>query len=161
MRVVIQRVSEARVTIEKQEQRKIGKGLVLLIGIAENDSKEDVEYCANKCSDIRIFEDQDHKMNLSITDVGGEILAISQFTLLGNTRKGRRPSFIEAANPEKGNEFYELFVKLLKRKQLKVETGIFGAMMDVELINNGPVTIIIDSKLDRLESRRGNIRKHE
>ena len=161
MRVVLQRVSGARVTIDKNVRGKIGKGLVLLIGVAEVDTEEDVTYCVNKCADMRIFEDENDKMNLSLMDVGGEILAISQFTLLGNTRKGRRPSFIEAADPQKGNDFYELFIKLLKEKNIKVETGVFGAMMDVELTNSGPVTIIIDSKLDRVESRRGNIRQHE
>lgn len=161
MRVVLQRVSSAKVTINNKVNGKIGKGLVLLIGVAENDKEEDIEYCASKCVDMRIFEDENEKMNLSLLDVGGEVLAISQFTLLGNTRKGRRPSFIEAANPQKGNDFYELFIKLLKEKMLNVETGIFGAMMDVELINSGPVTIIIDSKLDRVESRRGNIKQNE
>ena len=161
MRIVLQRVAKAKVSINNEVVGEIGRGLVLLIGVAENDSEEDVEYCVNKCAEMRIFEDENEKMNLSVSDVGGEILAISQFTLLGNTRKGRRPSFIEAANPQKGNDFYKLFIKFLKQKKLKVETGKFGAMMDVELINSGPVTIIVDSKLDRMESRRGNIRQHE
>ncbi len=161
MRIVLQRVSGAQVTIENKVHGKIDKGLVLLIGVADADVEEDVTYCANKCTDMRIFEDENDKMNLSVLDVEGEILAISQFTLLGNTRKGRRPSFIDAANPQKGNDFYELFIKLLKDKNIKVETGVFGAMMDVELTNSGPVTIIVDSNLDRIESRRGNIRQHE
>jgi D-aminoacyl-tRNA deacylase len=161
LRVVLQRVSGAQVTIENKVHGKIRNGLLLLVGVAEVDTEEDVNYCVNKCADLRIFEDENDKMNLSVSDVGGEILAISQFSLLGNTRKGRRPSFIEAANPQKGNDFYELFIKLLKDKNIKVETGVFGAMMDVELTNSGPVTIIVDSKLDRAESRRGNIRQHE
>ena len=161
MRIVLQRVSGAQVTIENKVHGKIDKGLVLLIGVADADTEEDVTYCVNKCAEMRIFEDENDKMNLSVLDVEGEILAISQFTLLGNTRKGRRPSFIDAANPQKGNDFYELFIKLLKDKNIKVETGVFGAMMDVELTNSGPVTIIVDSNLDRIESRRGNIRQHE
>ena len=161
MRIVLQRVSGAKVIIDNNVHGKIGKGLVLLIGVAEADSEEDVTYCVNKCVNMRIFEDENDKMNLSVLDVEGEILAISQFTLLGNTRKGRRPSFIDAANPQKGNDFYELFIKLLKDKNIKVETGVFGAMMDVELTNSGPVTIIVDSKLNRTESRRGNIRQNE
>ena len=161
MRVVLQRVSGAKVTIDNKVHGEIAKGLVLLIGVANEDTEEDITYCVNKCSEMRIFEDENDKMNLSLMDVGGAVLAISQFTLLGNTRKGRRPSFIEAANPQKGNDFYEIFIKLLKEKNIKVETGIFGAMMDVELTNSGPVTIIVDSKLDRLESRRGNIRQQE
>ena len=161
MRVVLQRVSSAKVTIDNKVHGKIGKGLVLLIGVADRDTEEDVTYCVNKCAGMRIFEDENDKMNLSLLDIRGEILAISQFTLLGNTRKGRRPSFIEAADPQKGNDFYELFIKLSKEKNIKVETGVFGAMMDVKLTNRGPVTIIIDSKLDRIESRRGNIRQHE
>lgn len=161
MRVVLQRVSGAQVTVDGKIYGKIGKGLVLLIGVANMDSEEDVTYCVYKCAEMRIFQDENDKMNLSVLDEQGEILAISQFTLLGNTRKGRRPSFIEAADPQKGNEFYELFVKLLKDKNIKVETGVFGTMMDVELINSGPVTIIIDSKLDRVESRKGNTKHHE
>lgn len=161
MRVVIQRVTEACVTINNEVYGKISKGLVLLIGVAEYDSKDDVSYCVNKCAEMRIFEDNNEKMNLSLLDVAGEILAISQFTLLGNTRRGRRPSFIEAANPQKGNDLYQLFIKLLKQKNIKVETGVFGAMMNVQLTNSGPVTIIVDSKSDRLKSRRGNISKNE
>lgn len=161
MRIVLQRVSGAQVTVDGKVYGKIEKGLVLLIGVANIDTEEDVTYCANKCAEMRIFQDENDKMNRSILEEQGEILAISQFTLLGNTRKGRRPSFIEAAQPQKGNEFYELFIKLLKDKNIKVETGVFGAMMDVELVNSGPVTIIVDSKLDRIESRRGNTKHHE
>ena len=161
MRVVVKRVSEASVKVDGKITGKIGRGLMLLIGIAREDELKDIDFIAEKCVNLRIFEDEDGKMNRSLLDVGGEILAISQFTLLGNTRKGRRPSFIEAADPQKGNDFYELFIKLLKEKNIKVETGVFGAMMDVELTNNGPVTIIVDSKLDRIESRRGNIKQHE
>jgi D-tyrosyl-tRNA(Tyr) deacylase len=159
--VVLQRVSNAKVTIDKMVHGKIRKGLVLLIGVANVDTEEDVNYCVNKCVDMRIFEDENNKMNRSVLDVQGEILVISQFTLLGNTRKGRRPSFIDAADPQKGNDFYELFIKFLKDKNIKVESGKFGAMMDVELTNSGPVTIIVDSNLDRIESRRGNIKDHE
>lgn len=161
MRVVLQRVSKALVKIDGNELGKIEKGLVLLIGVSKNDTEEDVNYCVNKCVDMRIFQDENDKMNLSLIDVAGKILAISQFTLLGNTRKGRRPSFIEAADPEKGNKLYEFFIKLLKAKNISVKTGKFGAMMDVELTNSGPVTIIIDSKFDRMESRRGNIKNYE
>jgi len=161
LRIVLQRVSSAKVKIDNKVHGKITRGLVLLIGVADVDTEEDITYCVNKCVGMRIFEDENDKMNLSLMDVGGDILAISQFTLMGNTRKGRRPSFIEAADPQKGNDFYEIFIKLLKEKNINVETGVFGAMMDVEMINNGPVTIIVDSKLDRRESRRGNIRQHE
>jgi len=155
---VLQRVSSAQVTIDEKVYGKIGNGLVLLIGVSNTDTEKDVTYCVNKCAEMRIFLDENDKMNRSVLEEQGEILAISQFTLLGNTRKGRRPSFIYAADPEKGNEFYELFIKLLRDKNIKVETGIFGAMMDVELTNTGPVTIIVDSILDRMESRRGNIK---
>ena len=146
MKVVVQRVSSAAVTVNDKEVGKIGNGLLLLIGIAETDSETDVEFVANKCSELRIFQDEDGKMNRSVLDVGGEILAISQFTLLGDTRKGRRPSFINAANPEKAEKFYNIFNQILTNKGLHVETGIFGAMMDVNLTNTGPVTLIIDSK---------------
>ena len=146
MKVVVQRVCSAAVRVNDKEVGKIGNGLLLLIGIAETDSETDVEFVANKCSELRIFQDEDGKMNRSVLDVGGEILAISQFTLLGDTRKGRRPSFINAANPEKAEKFYNIFNQILTNKGLHVETGIFGAMMDVNLTNTGPVTLIIDSK---------------
>ena len=146
MRVVVQRVSSAGVTVDGKEVGKIGIGLVLLIGIAETDTEADIEFVATKCSELRIFQDDEGKMNRSILDVGGDILAISQFTLLGDTSKGRRPSFIKAANPDKAEQFYKIFNQMLINKRLRVETGIFGAMMDVELTNAGPVTIIVDSK---------------
>jgi D-tyrosyl-tRNA(Tyr) deacylase len=146
MKVVLQRVKNASVTVEDQVVGKIDRGLLLLIGVAETDTISDVDFVADKCVNLRIFEDENGKMNRSILDEKGEILAISQFTLLGNTRKGRRPSFIEAANPEKGKAFYAAFVNKLKESGLKVECGIFGAIMDVDLINYGPVTIILENK---------------
>ncbi len=146
MRVVAQRVSSASVKVEEKEVGKIGIGLLLLIGIAETDTETEIEFVANKCSELRIFQDEDGKMNRSVLDIGGEILAISQFTLLGDTSKGRRPSFIKAANPEKAEKFYNIFNQTLINKGLQVETGIFGAMMDVDLTNAGPVTLIVDSK---------------
>ena len=146
MKVIVQRVHSASVTVNGNKIGEIDKGLVLLIGVAENDSIEDVEFVANKCADLRIFPDDDEKMNCSVLEVNGEILAISQFTLLGNTKKGRRPSFIEAASPEKGEEYYNQFINILRDRGLIVKTGIFGAMMDVALVNTGPVTIIVESK---------------
>ena len=146
MKVVVQRVSSAAVRVDGKEVGKIRNGLLLLIGVAEADTEADVEFVANKCSELRIFQDEEGKMNLSVQEVGGEILAISQFTLLGDTGKGRRPSFINAANPAKAEKYYENFIQLLINKGLHVETGIFGAMMDVDLINTGPVTLIVDSK---------------
>lgn len=146
MKVVVQRVKHASVTVEGKVVGQIGKGLMLLIGIADTDTEEDIEFVANKCLNLRIFEDAEGKMNRSLLEVGGEILAISQFTLLGDTRKGRRPSFVHAAHPEKGNDYYLKFVERLRKSGVKVETGIFGAMMDVELLNYGPVTLIVESK---------------
>jgi D-tyrosyl-tRNA(Tyr) deacylase len=146
MKVVVQRVKHASVTVDGQVVGQIGRGLMLLIGIADTDTEEDIEFVANKCLNLRIFEDEAGKMNRSLLEVGGEILAISQFTLLGDTRKGRRPSFVHAAPPEKGNDFYQKFVERLRRSGVKVETGIFGAMMDVDLLNYGPVTLIVESK---------------
>ncbi len=146
MKVVVQRVKHASVSVDGKVVGKIDKGLMLLIGVAESDREEDVEFVADKCVNLRIFEDEEGKMNRSLLETGGEILAISQFTLLGDTRKGRRPSFINAANPEKGNAFYEKFIERLRSHGIKVQTGIFGAMMDVELLNYGPVTIIVESK---------------
>ncbi len=146
MKVVVQRVKRARVKVDAKVVGEINKGLLLLIGVAQEDSEADVHFVADKCVHLRIFEDEHGKMNRSLLEVGGEILAISQFTLLGDTRKGRRPSFINAADPQKGNTLYQKFIERLRMHGVKVETGIFGAMMDVELLNYGPVTLIVESK---------------
>jgi D-tyrosyl-tRNA(Tyr) deacylase len=147
MRVVIQRVSEASVSIEGKLFSSIGKGLLVLVGVEENDSQEDAAELAGKISQLRIFDDSDSVMNLSVKDIGGEILAVSQFTLHANTKKGNRPSYIRAARPEKAIPLYEYFVSCLSTETGKnIYTGKFGAMMKVSLINDGPVTIIIDTK---------------
>ncbi len=146
MRALVQRVSSGSVTIEGKVVGKIGKGLVILLGIKNGDTESDAEYLAQKCVNLRIFEDADGKFNLSALDVGGELLAISQFTLYGDTRKGRRPSFIEAAPPKISEPLYKKFVDYLQQSGLKVQTGEFGAMMLVEINNDGPVTIIVESK---------------
>ncbi|APF19537.1 D-tyrosyl-tRNA(Tyr) deacylase [Caldithrix abyssi DSM 13497] len=146
MKVVVQRVKQASVKVDGKTVGQIGKGLLLLIGVDQKDDQEDIAFVADKCVNLRIFEDEQGKMNRSLLEVGGEILAISQFTLLGDTRKGRRPSFINAADPQKGNAFYQKFIERLREHGVKVETGIFGAMMDVELLNYGPVTLIVESK---------------
>jgi D-aminoacyl-tRNA deacylase len=146
MRVVVQRSKQASVTVGGEIKGQINKGLVLLVGVTHDDKEEDAAYLADKIANLRIFEDADEKMNLSLLDVGGEILSVSQFTLYGDTRKGRRPSFIGAARPEYAIQIYEAFNKLLREKGIHVETGVFGAMMEVELINDGPVTLIVESK---------------
>ncbi|WP_045522924.1 D-aminoacyl-tRNA deacylase [Neobacillus niacini] len=146
MRVVVQRSKNAKVTVNGEITGQISKGLVLLVGVTHHDKEEDAAFLADKIANLRIFEDEPGKMNLSLLDVGGEILSVSQFTLYGDCRKGRRPNFMEAARPEQANQLYEGFNDLLREKGIKVETGIFGAMMDVELINDGPVTLIVDSK---------------
>jgi D-aminoacyl-tRNA deacylase len=146
MRVVVQRSKNAKVTVNGEITGQISKGLVLLVGVTHDDKEEDAGFLAEKIVNLRIFEDDAGKMNLSLLDVGGEILSVSQFTLYGDCRKGRRPNFMEAARPEQANQLYELFNGLLREKGVKVETGIFGAMMDVELINDGPVTLIVESK---------------
>jgi D-tyrosyl-tRNA(Tyr) deacylase len=143
--LVIQRVRSASVSVDGKICGEISEGLMILVGVAESDNVDDIEFAANKSANLRIFEDENGKMNRSILETGGSVLAISQFTLLGDTRKGRRPSFINAARPEKGNEFYEKYVQILRNMGIKTETGIFGAMMDVQLINTGPVTIIVDT----------------
>lgn len=145
MRVVAQRSKQASVTVAGEVVGKIEHGLVLLVGITHADTPQDVEYVAEKIANLRIFEDEDEKMNRSVLDEGGQILSISQFTLYGDCRKGRRPSFIEAARPEVAEPLYQLFNEKLRERGLRVETGIFGAMMDVQLINNGPVTMIVES----------------
>lgn len=146
MRAVIQRVKRASVTVEEEIIGKINKGLLVLLGVSNVDSEKDADYLVEKTLNLRIFEDSEDKMNLSLLDIKGEVLVVSQFTLYGDVRKGRRPSFIEAAPPEKANQLYEYFVSEVSKHLLQVETGKFQAMMDVELINDGPVTIMLDSK---------------
>ena len=146
MRIVVQRVNRAQVSVEEKEVGRIGTGLVLLIGFREGDSRDILPFWVDKCVNLRIFEDRDGKMNVSLLETGGEILAISQFTLYGDTSTGRRPSFINAARPEIAEPLYDEFVQLLRAKGVKVSTGIFGAMMDVDLVNSGPVTILLDSE---------------
>lgn len=146
MKCVVQRVSEASVKVNGEVKGSINKGYVVLVGIKDDDTLDDVKYCVKKVSGLRVFEDQQGKMNLNLEQVGGQILSISQFTLYGDTRKGNRPSFIEAARPEKANEYYNVFNHQLEELGYTVATGQFQADMKVSLINDGPVTIIIDSK---------------
>ena len=145
MRCVIQRVSRAKVSVKKEIVGEIGKGILVLLGVSGEDTEKEAVYLLEKTLNLRIFEDADGKMNLSLLDIKGELLIVSQFTLYGDTRKGRRPSFIEAAKPEKADELYKFFVSEAKKQIKKVATGRFQAMMDVELVNDGPVTILIDS----------------
>jgi len=146
MRAVVQRVKKSTVTADKAIVGQIGSGLLVLLGVARGDTAQDADYLANKIINLRIFEDENRKMNRSLLETGGELLAVSQFTLLADCRKGRRPSFIEAAEPEKATDLYERFVDMVRAKGVKVQTGRFRAMMDVALINDGPVTIIIESQ---------------
>ena len=146
MRAVVQRVTQASVTVEGEILGSIGAGILVLVGVADGDSTEDAKYVAEKAVNLRIFEDDDGKMNRSLLDTGGAMLAISQFTLLGDARKGRRPSFIHAAAPDEGNRLYEAFCAEVRSLGVTVETGRFQAMMDVALVNHGPVTILIDSR---------------
>lgn len=145
MRVVVQKVSRASVTVEGTVTGAIGKGLVLLVGFTHDDTVEDLIWMVDKVINLRIFEDADEKMNLSLVDVGGEILSVSQFTLYGDARKGRRPGFSDAARPEVATPLYDQFNQLLRDRGITVGTGIFGAMMEVEIINDGPVTILLDT----------------
>lgn len=146
MRAVIQQVKNANVVVNNEEISKIDKGFLVLLGIKDNDTMDDLAYVKKKIEKLRIFEDEDGKMNLSIEDVGGKILLVSQFTLFGDVRKGNRPSFIQAARPEKANELYEIMKKELINDGFDVKTGKFQTHMEVGLINDGPTTILIDSE---------------
>lgn len=146
MRVVLQRSLFAKVEVDGEVTGQIEKGFVLLVGISHEDTEADVRYVAEKVANLRLFEDDEGKMNHSIFEVGGSILSISQFTLYGDTRKGRRPNFSGAAKPDVAKPLWDLFNEELRQKHLHVETGIFGAMMDVTLTNDGPVTLIVESK---------------
>ena len=145
MRVVIQRVKSAQVSVEDTVVGKIGKGLLVFLGIAKDDTAQDLEFLVNKVTQLRIFEDAQEKMNLTIAEAKGDFLVVSQFTLLGDCEKGRRPSFDKAADPKMGEEFYDRFVERLRQEGFKVETGRFRAMMDVALVNDGPVTFVVES----------------
>ena len=145
MVTVLQRVSTASVSVDGKAVGSINTGLMILIGVHKDDVEADADFLAAKCADLRVFPDDSGKMNLSVKDIGGEALVISQFTLLGNCSKGRRPNFTAAAPPEKGRRLYQYFVDKLKEHVQKVETGIFGADMKVSLLNDGPVTVMINS----------------
>lgn len=145
MRAVVQRVTQASVRIDGDIQGEIGNGLLVLLGITDGDTKKDIDYLSEKIVNLRIFEDENRKMNLSLLDTSGDILLVSQFTLYGDCRKGRRPSYDKAAKPEFANDMYEKFIDKLRSLVPKVETGVFGANMQVSLTNSGPVTLIIDS----------------
>ena len=146
MRAVVQRVQRGSVTVEGQRVGSIGRGLVVLLGVAPDDTEKDLHYIVDKVTGLRIFEDGDGKMNLSVADVGGAVLAVSQFTLYGDCRKGKRPSFDGAARPELALVLYEQFVQAVADRGLKVETGKFRAHMEVGLVNDGPVTVLLDSR---------------
>ena len=146
MRALVQRVTDGSVSVRGEVTGQIGKGLVILLGITNNDTEENAKFLAEKCANLRIFSDSDGKFNLSCFEEKGEILVVSQFTLYGDTRKGRRPSFIQAAPPEISEPLYRKFIDKLKEMNLKVEEGVFGAMMKVEIHNDGPVTLMVESK---------------
>ena len=144
MKFLVQRVSEASVEVENKIVGKIDKGFLVLIGITHTDTKQEADYLIKKLTKLRVFEDENQKMNLDINQVNGDLLLISQFTLYANTKDGNRPAFIEAAKPDYANELYEYIIEELKKTNIKVETGIFGADMQVNLINDGPVTIMLE-----------------
>lgn len=145
MRAVVQRVKRSAVVVDGKTVGAIGPGLMVLLGVAEGDTEKDADFLAEKIPNLRIFEDEKEKMNLSLLDTKGQMLVVSQFTLLGNCRKGRRPSFVEAAGPVEANVLYEYFAKKVAEKGIKVETGRFGAQMEVSIVNDGPVTLIVES----------------
>ena len=146
MRAVVQRVSRAKVCVGKEIVGEIGRGVLVLLGVSVRDSDKDAAYLADKVLNLRIFEDAEDKMNRSLLDIKGQLLVVSQFTLYGDSTRGRRPSFIDAAPPERANRLYESFVTEARKQVTKVATGRFQAMMDVELVNDGPVTILLDSE---------------
>ncbi|MBY0012863.1 D-aminoacyl-tRNA deacylase [Paenibacillus typhae] len=146
MRAVVQRSREAKVTVDGTVTGAINEGLMLLIGVTHGDTEKDAKYLADKIAGLRIFEDEAGKMNYSVTDTGGAILSVSQFTLYGDCRKGRRPNFMAAAAPAEAQQLYDYFNQELRARGLQVETGVFGAMMDVSFTNWGPVTLILDSR---------------
>ncbi|WP_137788772.1 D-aminoacyl-tRNA deacylase [Bacillus sp. E(2018)] len=146
MKVVLQRSKEAKVLVDSEVKGRIDRGLVLLVGVTHEDTEKDADYLAEKIVNLRIFEDENGKMNLSLKDTEGSILSISQFTLYGDTKKGRRPNFMDAAKPDHAITMYDYFNDKLKSLGVHVETGVFGAMMDVSFTNDGPVTLIMDSK---------------
>lgn len=145
MRVLLQRVTQARVSVQGEVLGSIDRGFVLLVGVGPKDTERDAEFLADKCVNLRIFEDSEGKMNLSLLDVGGDALVISQFTLYGDCRKGRRPSFTQAGPPEKAETLYTTFMDLLRQRGIRVEGGRFGAKMLVEIRNDGPVTLMLES----------------
>lgn len=146
MRAVVQRVRESAVTVDGETVGEIGSGLMVLLGVADDDAEKDADFLVEKIVHLRIFEDDQGKMNRSVLDAGGSLLVVSQFTLLGDCRKGRRPSFVHAAPPEKAESLYEYFVEKARTHGLPVETGWFRAMMDVSLVNHGPVTLLLESR---------------
>jgi len=146
MRIVLQRVSQARVSVENNVVGAIDRGLMLLLGVHHTDTEKQADFLAKKCAQLRVFEDDDGKMNRSVQDIDGQVLVVSQFTLFGDCRKGRRPSFTEAASPEKGMALYQYFLNAIGQYVSIVRCGIFGAMMDVSLVNEGPVTLILEKQ---------------
>ena len=146
MRAVVQRVTEARVEVAGEPVGEIGAGLLVLLGVARDDTRDDADYLADKIVNLRVFDDDEGKMNRSLSESGGAVLVVSQFTLYGDVRRGRRPSYSDAAEPEEANQLYLYFVERVRSAAVKVETGIFQAMMKVSLTNDGPVTILLDSR---------------
>jgi D-aminoacyl-tRNA deacylase len=145
MRAIVQRVKESSVFIDGQSVATIGRGLLVLLGVAREDTKKEADFFAEKIPNLRIFEDENQKMNLSLLDTGGRMLVVSQFTLLGNCRKGRRPSYVDAAEPDMANTLYEYFIERVRARGIEVQSGRFRAMMDVHLVNDGPVTLVVES----------------
>lgn len=150
MKIVLQRVKEARVTVEGKVKGSIGRGLCLLVGVEKGDREVEADWLAAKVAELRVFPDENDKMNLSVKEIKGSLLVVSQFTLAGSVRKGRRPSFDEAEAPARAAELFDYFVEKLREQGLEVQTGVFQAMMEVHLINDGPVTFILDSRLKQL-----------